>query len=352
MSRGPLTWTQLAALPAREAAALLVDRLEAGDVDEALVDRWLAAGEENRAAWARARDAWDCVEGWEHDPALVAMRTAALDGPEQRPRRAWVPYAAAASLLLAVSGVAITGLRFARDAGSLTGIVAAPADVQRFGAPDLVAGAARPIDAALLDGSKVHLSPGTALDLAYADGLRLARLQRGEATFDVRHDPAHPFRIAAGDRVVTDTGTLFSIRLASAGPRVRLVRGSVTVSHGTDPKRPPRGGVTLIPGQELVADGPRDDVTTAKDVLTAPAATKMLTFDDERLSDVVQTMNRASTTKLVLAQPALGSLRISGSFRASDPERFGRALGVLYPTLSTRSEGGRILIESRRSSRP
>ena len=59
MSLAIVHWEALATLPPLEAAAMLNDRMEAGDgsLDEALVDRWLAWSKESRDAWIRVRDA-------------------------------------------------------------------------------------------------------------------------------------------------------------------------------------------------------------------------------------------------------------------------------------------------------
>ncbi len=49
----------------------------------------------------------------------------------------------------------------------------------------------------LPDGSTMVLNTASAVSLDFENGRRRVRLLRGEAFFDVRHDPAHPFTVAA-----------------------------------------------------------------------------------------------------------------------------------------------------------
>ena len=341
MSAEELFLAGLNALPPAEAAALIVDRWESGEVSNAFVDLWLAASAENRAGWSRARDGWDALTGLEDAPELASLRAAALAARRERP--VWMPYAMAASVAVAISAAALIGFGShysGTDGGEHTPVIAA-VDLHRFGSPDYVA-QDRPVDVTLPDGTRVQLAPGSALDFADAGGLRLARLERGQATFDVRHDKTRAFRLAVGGRVITDMGTFFSVDLTRGVVRMKLVRGSVSVSHGGDPTTPPAAdAVTLQPGDNLVASGNADKVTHAT---VPPAGPDTVVFDKEPLAHAIERMNRRSGVQLVVTDRQVAQLRISGSFRASDTERFARALTVLYPLTTKQMPDGRIMI--------
>jgi transmembrane sensor len=44
----------------------------------------------------------------------------------------------------------------------------------------------------------------------------------------------------------------------------------------------------------------------------------MLIFDNDRLSDIVAELNRYSTTRIVISEPAIQDLRLGGYFKVQD----------------------------------
>ena len=79
----------------------------------------------------------------------------------------------------------------------------------------------------LADGSRVTLAPRSAMTF---DGARHARLLRGSAYFQVRHDDDHPFQVVAGDAVATDLGTAFEIAMEDATTHIAVREGAVGAS--------------------------------------------------------------------------------------------------------------------------
>lgn len=84
----------------------------------------------------------------------------------------------------------------------------------------------------LPDGSKVDLNGGSALELDHANG-RFARLLHGEALFTVTHDADAPFRVAAGDALIVDLGTVFNVTHAGQEVSVAVAQGAVRFHHGS-----------------------------------------------------------------------------------------------------------------------
>ena len=119
------------------------------------------------------------------EDALRARRSPAL--------REWRRYAVAACVMLAVASAGVVTWRTSyRSPSVLPGYVAG-GDVGRFGIADLVAPPRRALRGRLPDGSRVDLAPSSAIDLPFSDAGRTARLVRGSATLDVRHDSGRPF---------------------------------------------------------------------------------------------------------------------------------------------------------------
>ncbi|WP_161988958.1 FecR family protein [Sphingomonas glacialis] len=333
MTPAALDWDDVAGLSPIEAAALFVERSQRDEapIEDALLDRWLSASEENRRAWSSVRDAWDFSDAIGDDSAFASMRAAALRARPERHRPAWIPYAAAASLLACVGSFTLIELR--RGSSSDPSSVVAQLDTgstARFGRPDFSTGQGQTTRYALPDGSRVTLSPDSAVDIAYSDGKRLARLVKGRAAFDVHHDQRSPFRVAIGDRVVSDVGTYFITSLDGSQVRVALIRGSVAIARGNDPRRfPASGAVFLKPGQEFVANAGETGRVQAS---TTPGSRPMMvTFENERLVDAVARMNLYSDDKMIVSDPKVASLRISGSFKTGDSATFARTLSELFP---------------------
>jgi len=90
----------------------------------------------------------------------------------------------------------------------------------------------------------------------------------------------------------------------------------------------------------------RVDATMAEDDdITSKLAwtTGRLMFQGEKLSDVVDELNRYNQRKLQVTDPDIAELRIGGTFQATDPDGFARALGATFgikSRLVPRSFGG------------
>src|ERR1700723_3878162 len=88
----------------------------------------------------------------------------------------------------------------------------------------------------LADGSRVTLNTASTIEVDLRRGRREVRLVRGEALFEVAHDPARPFVVRAGNALLNDVGTQFNVDLRSDRTTVTVVEGRVAVDSGS-----PRG---------------------------------------------------------------------------------------------------------------
>ena len=340
----------------RSAAAFWLERLQRDPSPEAdaAFAQWLALSDANRQAWDRARDLWDVFEDPQAEDALADLRKDALS---LRPRREAPPktwYLAAASIAAAViGGVLVSGLVREHAAPSPVQVASAgQPDLKAFGQIDYQTAAGQRIDVRLEDGTRLTLGPSTAVDVAYVDDQRLVRLVRGEALFDVTHDEAHPFRVAAGGRVVSDLGTIFKIQVRGDETRVRLDEGSLGVTVGDDPRMAQGPAKILVPGQELVARaGQADQITQAQADEDPNGGPQVIQFDNVTLTEAVTRMNRYTERKLVVLDPKVGALRVSGAFRTQDPEQFAQTLTTLYPVQLVSLPDGRIEIAPRGRSK-
>jgi len=340
-----LSLAALRAMTPNQAAACWMAR---EDRDQSLFEQWLGDSADNQAAWRKARMVWDLFDDAGEDPMIAAMARAArqsgadddamlaperVDLPEPANDRTWTKLLVAAVAVFMIAATvlfAVQGNWFGVGGPSARIAAADQADsLARFGRPDYVTGKGQKSIVDLPDGTRVTLGPESALDLAFADGRRDLRLSRGRAFFDVAHDRAHPFAVEAGGRIVTALGTRFDVMVGPGLLRVVLAQGSVSIASAKPTAKQP---ILLRPGQAFLAAG--DKPGTVSDVDLAPDLSwheGFAAFDNRPLSEVVETLNRSTRAQIVIRDPKVAAMRVTGQFRTGDIERFGRALRMVLP---------------------
>ena len=333
-----ITRERLATLSPAEAAALfLIQQDEGAPVEASLFAEWLAENAENRAAWDAATGAWDLFDDAD-DPVFAALRESALAVPQtsrmEGLRSHWRPAAAAAALLAVVA----LGLQLGRaDLSGGDPFVSTPdsAPVEQLYA----ATQGEMMNVVLADGTRMTLDANARARVAFATGRRRVVLERGGAEFMVKHDAARPFTVAALDRMIVDFGTRFRVELEPGSLAVALFEGSVQVSDVAG--KPP---IVLLPGQQLIVrTGEPDVIVLISGEEEAPG--ELVQFDNVALSAAADTINQGSATKLLITDPQVMKLRVSGTFRAGDPDRFARTVSELLSLRVVRT--GKFEIELR-----
>jgi transmembrane sensor len=318
--REALTREALSALEPREAAALFIARRGEGLTigEQQLLAEWLARDEVHRRMFESADRAWQLFADAEGDELLGAMRAHALASRRSSWARRW-PLAAAAAALFAVIGGAlfllrtpmVTEIRYASVSG----------EVKELQLPD---------------GSDMTLDADSGAIARFSKKERIIQLQRGRAYFAVTPDASRPFTVlAAGQRIVV-VGTRFDVNLVGDGLTVTLLEGRVEV-ESTDSARAP---VTMEPGQQFVRRGGNATLRNAGEGSENAVAwrTGFINFDDQPLSDAVAVMNRYSSDQIVINDPAVAALRLSGQFRAGETQRFADTLADMHDLRVVRQE--------------
>lgn len=311
-------------------------------------ERWLHATPAHAAAWSRTQALWERMGTLVQDDALSDYVDEALE-PEpdaetgqarivaddrvvplsphrHRPARRRFGFAQAAAAAIVVLAVAATAVMFGMGLFS----------------PQSYATADQGSEIRLADGSSVHMDIQTRLQTRFGWWRRSVRLTQGRAVFDVVHD-GRPFVVHVGDDRITVLGTRFQVDRRPDDIIVTLMRGSVSVELARDPAQ-----VRLQPGQQVswqstTGRWSRTDV----DVANATSWTRgFLVFDATPLARAVAEINRYSPRKLRLADPSLGSLQLSGSFRLGDVAATADALPYVLP-VTVRNEGRDIVVSRR-----
>jgi len=167
----------------------------------------------------------------------------------------------------------------------------------------------------LPDGTTVILGPASRLNLAanYGQAERKVELQ-GEAYFDVVHDPAHGFVIAANGTTIRDIGTSFGVHADSTGTvRVSVKSGSVELRGAADSTVLAAGDVgTAAPGQPVIAER---GAMTADDLAWTRGT---LVFRDATIAEVRDDLRRWYGIELVTPDTTLLARHLTATFTAND----------------------------------
>lgn len=186
----------------------------------------------------------------------------------------------------------------------------------------------------LSDGSEIKLNTDTLVEVNYFDGNRNIHLYRGEAHFDVAHDPDKPFTVKARKGDVRALGTVFSVRVKDNRVNVIVEEGKVRI-RANETYTQPSYDTLAIPEDTLkseeknivvVANAGRNVVFGEQEIESIIQEEKeeierkvswrqgMLAFDDEPLSDVIDEVSRYTSNQIIIADPEIRSLRVGGYY--------------------------------------
>jgi len=182
----------------------------------------------------------------------------------------------------------------------------------------------------LPDGSTVLLNTNSEIQVRFNRSRRDVTLTRGEALFTVVHAEGRPFEVAVGGTSVRAIGTSFLVRrVEPESVEILVSRGRVSVAPNsvTPPLMLTAGDDTTVAARGQVATG-RVDVS---DIERRLAWTRgQIWLNETTLADAIAEFNRYNSRKFVLADPALATLRVGGSFAATDPKAFVAALERVF----------------------
>ena len=216
----------------------------------------------------------------------------------------------------------------------------------------------------LADGSNVFLNTDTKLRVRIIAPQRLVFLDRGQAFFEVARDKTRPFRVFAGHDEVRALGTAFDVRRIGEEIQVTLEEGQVAIYRSADsplqtltanPATPASSSsevstpvAVLSPNQQAILE-PMGPVAVNVIDLRKTQAWRYgrMILDNARLGDVVSDLNRYGGVQIVLADPKLAAIRVSGVFHTGRPEDFVKSVTAAFPIQVAQHDAGTILLKAR-----
>ena len=336
---------------AATAAAWLAQRDDTfSAADAAAFERWCAADPRHADAVCRLERAWATLQPLRNFRPTAQRHPDRdlLSGPARPSRGVIFPlraFAFAAALMLtlgfwAVRTTSTSTLRYTTTAGGYERVI-------------------------LADHSVLELNGDTAAEVTYTAVERRVRLMHGEAHFTVAKNPARPFQVEAQGIAVRAVGTAFNVRLGAGEVEVLVTEGKVAVSPTetmtlasppslTRAETPPTLVPTLLIANERAFVATTGPVTSPRVERIAPEAVRTsliwqgpsLVFAATPLAEVAAQFNRRNPIQIVLADPALATLPIGGSFRPENVEAFVQLLESGNEILVDRSDATRLVLRS------
>lgn len=327
-----------------------------GAAQQAALDAWLGEDTAHRVAFLRLDAAWRAAArlrplaavasqrpvpergAWAHSPYFASPIAAPDVDPADpvrtvRTPKRWLLLATVAASLLVVL-----------VAGGLWWREATRVELGSWRTPLGVSKAVH-----LADGSTATLASDTELRTALSRHERDLYLARGEAFFDVAHDPSRPFVVHVDHYRVIAVGTRFDVRRDTDGLRVVVTRGLVrlqsTQSPGLAATALPAGSVASVTGDSIAVQ--QVPLNEARDELTWRRG--YVVFHETPLAQAVDAFNRFNGRRIVIADPSLDNLKVGGNFRLDNSAAFVRLLQAIFPVRAI--SRGDIILLSRRTAR-
>ncbi|MDO8543287.1 MAG: FecR domain-containing protein [Opitutaceae bacterium] len=206
----------------------------------------------------------------------------------------------------------------------------------------------------LPDGSVIELKEGASVLLAFTDAVRRVELLRGEAHFEIAKNQSRPFIVAIDHVEIRAVGTSFSIQRGQTQVAVLVTEGRVVVDKLNAPlghlPSVPKGSAathqtitTLDAGNLAMVDLAVSATPAIAQVQSLPI-TEMnerlawrvprLEFSGTPLGDAIPIINRHSRIKLVLDDPTLSEVKISGVLRADNIDTLRELLAETHRIMS------------------
>jgi transmembrane sensor len=316
---------------AEQAASLWLARRDAGlsAAEEVAFEQWLAADARHAAAWTELESAWRAFDVPRQDGVAEGM---VRELAARRHRRRWRRSMAIAAGVAAVAAAVVV-------------LLVRPDPSRGF--------ISRTEHRVLEDGSVVLLDRGAKIEVDFTSARRSVRLMQGEALFSVTKNSARPFIVSSGDVEVQAVGTAFVVKASRESIDVIVTEGRVAVGRTNPVQNPEQGTATEVPPL-LVAAGGRVVVARVApaqehmrvEALNPDEMARQLAWSGPRLelaattlSEAAALFNRENRIQLSIADPQTARFRLSGVFRADDPEGFVRLLEANYQIEAIRRGG-------------
>jgi transmembrane sensor len=182
----------------------------------------------------------------------------------------------------------------------------------------------------LSDGSELFLDTNTKVSITLDKKRREAALEYGCANFRVASDASVSFAVNLADYLVLSNHSTFDVRRDGEDSSILMLQGRAAIESS----QPAAASSRVLNRGERLTTFKKSVKLDKPDLLPLLAwQTGQAVFQNETLIQAAQEMNRYSTVHLVIADPRIQDLKISGVYRVGDNMIFAVALASLLPVL-------------------
>lgn len=201
----------------------------------------------------------------------------------------------------------------------------------------------------LADGSRIHLNTASTVEVSLRKDSRRIHLVRGEALFEVTHDPSRPFLVDAGAAKLRAVGTAFNVRIREAVVELTVTEGVVAVADNVAAVRRIDARHVAAGDGAVIRSGAVAPTTLNPDLLRQRVAWQdgVIELDGETLSQAVDEFNRYRARPIVIGDPRLANLRVGGRFEVDEASKFLTAVEGSFPVQAITADDGSILLVMR-----
>ncbi|KAA3508882.1 MULTISPECIES: FecR family protein [Agrobacterium] len=175
-------------------------------------------------------------------------------------------------------------------------------------------------DFQLQDGSVATLGPDSAIAVNYTPEKRGIDLLSGMSFFDVVRDPRRPFVVQTAGLTATAIGTAFDVANDAGILTISVDHGIVEARTSVSSRET---GERLRQGEWLSFDPSSDGIQRGTRDLAQIAVWRdnVIVAERETVSALIARISRWYPGRIVIADPFVGSQRISGLFDLRNPQR-------------------------------
>lgn len=297
-------------------------------------EHWLDAVPGNRELYAELRDTLETVSTLSDDSDILKLRAKMLGhGVSPGVKRSTVRRFVFAMILVvgfAGMGLGLSTIGISENINP-AGQVNVNENVSRLHVKTEIG---ERLSRTLSDGSTLDLNTNSEVRVEITAEQRNIYLLRGQAVFDVAHDETRPFSVYAADQKITALGTVFEVRMDDLSAQVTLLEGKVTIDQidltdvaDIDQPKTERKIVELSPGERYASAEAELKVISPEALETSLSWRQgRHIFVNAEISEIVEEINRYTTRKVVLNDPAIGELVASANFKLGSTRSLAVAL--------------------------
>ena len=279
------------------------------DGDKAAFYAWLASHPSHPKAYAEVEQLWGALDG----PVQSILHTTEAIPHSQ------LPHTMAASAYLSRRAM----LRWSFLAAGVTAAILVVSSWHQGVFDDwrshYVTDIGQQATMALEDGSEISLNSDTAVAVTMGLEHRTMRLFRGEVFLTIMPDPRRPFLVCAANGEIRVAGTAFNVRTIGHRATVSVVNGSVEVTPAGHAAT--SASVRVSAGEEVAYHGEKIEQVRPCNVTVVTAWTQgRMVYYRTPLVQVIADVNRYFHGHILLLNPRLKDLPVSGVFHTTSPD--------------------------------